>query len=173
MSVTYRDAGPEDAALLAQLHRRAFVETFGHLYRQEDLDSFLAQLSEEGFRGELADERYEVRFAEVEGAPIGFAKLGPIGLPVEPMRAALELKQLYLLKPWHGRGIADALINWLLGRASARGAEELYLSVWSQNHRARRFYERYGFVFVGPYAFMVGGQADEDEIMRLSLQAPQ
>jgi ribosomal protein S18 acetylase RimI-like enzyme len=171
MSVTYRDARPADAAILAALHRQAFVETFGHLYSREDLDAFLAQLSEESFRHELGDARYEVRFAEVDGGPIGFAKLGPIGLPVEPHRPALELKQLYLLKPWQGRGIADALTLWLLERARARGAEELYLSVWSQNKRARRFYERYGFVFVAPYAFMVGGQADEDEIMRLSLQA--
>ena len=173
MTVTYRNAGPGDAALLARLHRRAFVETFGHLYSREDLDAFLARLSKEGFRDELADARYEIRFAEVDDAPVGFAKLGPIGLPVEPERPALELKQLYLLKPWQGRGIADALTLWLLERARARGAEELYLSVWSQNDRARRFYQRYGFVYVAPYAFMVGDQADEDEIMRLSLTAPQ
>ncbi|HEX8667914.1 MAG TPA: GNAT family N-acetyltransferase [Allosphingosinicella sp.] len=173
MTVSYRNARPDDAAVLADLHRRAFVETFGHLYGRRDLDAFLAQLTEEGFRDELADARYEVRFAEAEGAPVGFAKLGPIGLPVDPVRPALELKQLYLLKPWQGRGIADALTAWLLERARARGAEELYLSVWSQNGRARRFYERYGFVFFAPYAFMVGDQADEDEIMRLSLEPAQ
>ena len=56
------------------------------------------------------------------------------------------------------------------GRARAQGARELYLSVYVDNHRARRLYERYGFTFVAPYAFMVGAQADEDHIMRLALE---
>ena len=50
-----------------------------------------------------------------------------------------------------------------------RGAEELYLTVYVDNHRARRFYDRYAFEAVGSYAFMVGSHADEDIIMRKSL----
>mgnify|MGYP006146997509 CR=1 FL=1 len=37
-----------------------------------------------------------------------------------------------------------------LDTARSRGAEELYLTVYTDNHRARRFYERYGFAFVQP-----------------------
>jgi hypothetical protein len=87
--ITYRDLGPDDAATLADLHRRSFVETFAHLYRPEDLEAFLAQLSEEGFRGELLDGEHQIRFAEAEGEPVAFVKLGPITLPVEPIRPAL------------------------------------------------------------------------------------
>ena len=39
--IRYRDAAPEDAALISGLFERAFVETFGHLYRPEDLRAFL------------------------------------------------------------------------------------------------------------------------------------
>ena len=53
--------------------------------------------------------------------------------------------------------------------ARRRGAEELYLSVFTENHRAKAFYRRYGFAYVGPYKFMVGEQADEDEIWKLDL----
>jgi RimJ/RimL family protein N-acetyltransferase len=41
--------------------------------------------------------------------------------------------------------------------------------VYTDNPRARRVYERFGFELVGPYAFMVGNQADEDIIMRKRL----
>lgn len=169
MTVTYRDATAADASLLSGLSRRTFVETFAHLYRPEDLAAFLARLDEAGWRGELEDPGYQVRIAEADGEAAGFAKLGPLGLPVEPARPALEVKQLYLLNSWHGQGIAPVLMDWLLGEARRRGAEALYLSVWTQNHRARRFYARYGFAFVAPYAFMVGEQADEDEIWGLHL----
>jgi diamine N-acetyltransferase len=168
--IRYRDAAPADAALVADLHRRAFIETFGHLYRPEDLAAFLRRLGEEGFRGELADGQHQIRLAETEAGAVAFAKLGPLTLPVEPNGPTLELRQLYVLKSRQGTGIADALMAWLLEQARARGTKTLYLSVWSRNDRARRFYARYGFAYVGPCKFMVGSQADEDEIMRLTLE---
>jgi ribosomal protein S18 acetylase RimI-like enzyme len=167
--ITYRDLGPDDAAALADLHRRSFVETFGHLYTPDDLQAFLRQLSTEGFRGELLDGEHQVRFAEADGVPVAFVKLGPITLPVEPSRPALEFRQLYVLKAWQGSGIAAVLADWALAQARTRGAEELYLSVWTDNQRAKAFYRRYGFAYVGPYKFMVGDQADEDEIWKLEL----
>jgi RimJ/RimL family protein N-acetyltransferase len=57
----------------------------------------------------------------------------------------------------------------VLDTAVRRGADELYLSVFTDNHRARRFYERHGFQPVGRYHFMVGDHADEDIIMRRPL----
>ncbi|HEX8514063.1 MAG TPA: GNAT family N-acetyltransferase [Allosphingosinicella sp.] len=167
--ITYRDLTADDAAALADLHRRTFVETFGHLYRPEDLEAFLAQLSEEGFRKELLDGRHRIRFAEAGGAPVAFVKLGPITLPVEPERPALEFRQLYVLKAWQGAGVAQALSEWAIEQARQLGAEALYLSVFTENHRAKAFYRRYGFTYVGPYKFMVGEQADEDEIWKLIL----
>lgn len=167
--ITYRDAAPEDAAALAGLHRRSFVETFAHLYRPQDLESFLEKLSEEGFRSELLDGEHQVRFAEAGGEPVAFVKLGPITLPVRPSRPALEFRQLYVLKPWQGAGVAQTLSEWAIEQARLRGAGELYLSVFTENHRARAFYRRYGFTYVGPYEFMVGDQADEDEIWKLEL----
>lgn len=167
--IAYRDATAKDAAALADLHRRSFVETFAHLYRPEDLDSFLAGLSEAGFRAELLDGEHQVRFAEADGEPVAFVKLGPVTLPVQPVRAALEFRQLYVLAPWQGAGIAHVLAEWAIGEARRRGAKELYLSVYVDNHRAKAFYRRYGFTYVGPYRFMVGEQADEDEIWKLEL----
>ena len=65
--------------------------------------------------------------------------------------------------------IAQALIEWIIDRARDRRADHLYLSVFTENHRARRFYEKLGFEPEGTYAFMVGTHADEDIVMRLAL----
>jgi GNAT superfamily N-acetyltransferase len=93
-------------------------------------------------------------------------KLGPMKLPIEADRPALLLDQLYVLSAHHGSGIARALMDWTIDEARRRGAEELYLTVFTENHRARGFYDRYGFEPVGRYDFMVGSHADEDIIMR-------
>jgi RimJ/RimL family protein N-acetyltransferase len=90
-------------------------------------------------------------------------------LPVETDRPAILLDQLYLLSAHKGTGIACELMDWTLAEAARRSAQELYLTVFTENHRARRFYARYGFEEVGPYTYMVGNHADDDIIMRLAL----
>lgn len=168
--ISYRMAGPADAAMLARLGRDSFTETFGHLYKPEDLALFLANHSEPRWAAELGDPSYAVRLAETEGRAIAYVKLGPPSLPFEPLGPSAELRQLYVLAPWQGTGVADRLMHWAIAEAKARGAADLYLSVFVDNHRARRFYDRYGFEFVGPYAFMVGSHADEDHVLRLALE---
>jgi diamine N-acetyltransferase len=171
MDVAYRTAGPDDADRLVELFRRTFTDTFGHLYRAEDLASFLDGHSPDQWREQLRDPRFAVRLAEGNGVAAGYAKLGPVSLPYRSRGQAIELKQLYLLQPWHGQGIAQALMQWVMAESRARGANELILSVFIDNRRARRFYEGYGFEHVGNYAFMVGSHADEDLIMRLALES--
>ena len=171
--IIYRDARPEDASTLADLFARSFTDTFGHLYAPEDLAAFLGGFSEAGWRAELADPLFAFRLAEEEGRAAGYLKLGPTSLPHVAPGPAIEIRQFYLLSPWQGRGVAGALMDWALVEARARGAEAMYLSVFIDNHRARRFYERYGFTYLGPYAFMVGNHPDEDQVLRLSLKDEQ
>ncbi len=167
--IAYRMAGLTDAPLLSALSTRAFTETFGHLYASADLAAFLDKLDEANWATELADPALAIRLAEDDGVAAGFAKLGPPGAAFTPPGPHAELRQLYVLAPWHGTGLADALMTWTIGAARARGAAALYLSVFIDNPRARRFYERHGFERVGRYTFMVGEQADEDDVMRLAL----
>lgn len=169
MSIAHRVASEDDLPAIDRLFRTGFCDTFAYLYRHEDLDAFLSQFSPDAWLAEHRDARYAFRIAESGGEAVAFVKLGPLTVPVEPAGPALELRQLYVLRPWQGTGIAEELMEWALAEARARGIAELYLTVFTGNHRARAFYRRYGFADVGPYAFMVGGHADEDIIMRLAL----
>jgi ribosomal protein S18 acetylase RimI-like enzyme len=169
MSIHYRDATLGDWEQIDRLFRTGFCDTFAHLYAPEDLDAFLAQFTPEAWQQELADEGFAFRLAEDGSQAAGYVKLGPLHLPVEPQGPAIELRQLYVSKAWHGCGIADELMQWALQTARHRCAGEIYLSVYTDNHRARRFYGRHGFTFVAPYTFMVGNHADEDIILRLEL----
>jgi diamine N-acetyltransferase len=167
--VTFRNATAADLPGIDRLFRRSFRDTFAHLYRLEDLAAFLGGFTPEAWAQEFADPRYRFRVAEVDGEMVGYVKLGPSALPIETDKRAIELRQIYVLKEHHGSGIAAALSEWAIDEARRLGAEELYLTVYIDNHRARRFYERYGFEAVGRYDFMVGSQADEDIIMRKTL----
>lgn len=169
MTASYRDAHSGDGAVLQRIFVTSFCDTFAHLYRPEDLDAFISSFGTEDWEKQIADPGYAICLAEVDGAPVGYVKLGPMKLPIEVSRPAILLDQIYILTGYHGVGIAHALMDWAMEESRRRAAEELYLTVYTENHRARRFYDRYGFEPVGLYAFMVGNQADEDVIMRKSL----
>jgi ribosomal protein S18 acetylase RimI-like enzyme len=158
-----------DAGVLGILGARSFTETFGHLYTPQNLAAFLQCHAPESWTGELTDPRFAVRLGEVAGEAVAYAKLGPAKLPFTPPEGAIELKQFYVLTPWHGAGVAAEMMDWVLAESRRRGAAELYLSVFVDNHRAQAFYARYGFERVGAYAFMVGDHEDEDHVMRLAL----
>lgn len=169
--IVYRTPGPADTQALCDLGRTSFVETFGHLYSHEDLAEFLERVfGASGMPVEMTDAGLKFRVAEVEGRLVAYCKVGTPTLPYDlPGRRVVELRQLYVLKPWQGAGVAAALMEWALEEARAYGADDVLLSVWAENERAKRFYGRYGFVEVGRYDFMVGNQADDERIMRLKL----
>lgn len=167
--IIYRDAVPGDAATLAALFAHCFTDTFGALYDPADLAAFLAGQSAAQWAAQLADPGYAIRIGEDGDAAVALIKLGPPALPVARPRPSIELRQLYLLPAYKGSGAAQAAMDWAIATARARGAQDLFLSVYVDNHRARRFYERYGFERVGRYQFMVGAHADEDDLMRLAL----
>ena len=169
MTIVYRPGTLDDVEAIDRVFRSSFCDTFAHLYGAQDLAAFLAKFTPEAWAEEVGDERYAFRIAEADGVPVGYAKVGPSALPIEPAGPAIELRQIYVLTSHLGVGIGAELMDWAIAEARRRGAEELYLTVYTDNHRARRVYQRYGFKEVGLYAFMVGEQADEDIIMRLKL----
>lgn len=169
MTPALRPATLADADLLVDIGRRTFIDTFGHLYAPEDLAAFLQAHTRAGWQAELADPDYVVLIAEADGQAAGYAKLAPPKLPIAVRQPAIELRQFYVLSGWQGSGLAARMMEWVIATARDRQARDIHLSVFVDNHRARRFYERYGFVRVGSYDFMVGNHRDEDDIMRLKL----
>lgn len=153
-----------DAPRLATLARDSFTETFGHLYSPVDLAAFLAGHATEEWAAILADPDNATCLAEMGGEAVGYARLGQPALPFEAEPGAVELRQFYVLRPWHGSGLADRMMEWAL--AEAAQAPALYLSVFEVNDRAKRFYARHGFAFVTTHAFMVGEHRDTDHILR-------
>ena len=168
--ITYRDARTIDGAALSAMARQSFTETFGTLYSQSDLTAFLDDaFGPNGLAAQLSEPDFAIRLALDDDQIIGFVKMGPVTFPGEWRPDAIELYQFYVLGPWQGQGVAQELMAWALHHSRSHGAKEIILSVYVDNHRAHRFYERYGFRDIGRYAFRVGETVDDDNLMRLVL----
>jgi len=166
-------ATSDDAEAIATFATESFTHTFGHIYDPADLATFLESWNPPArVRGQIAAADHDIAFVrDAAGAIIGYIKMGPVDFdlpPEQPTDDAVELHQLYVAEAAKGTGVAAALMDWGVAWARQR-ASILYLSVFTDNHRAQAFYRRYGFSDVGRNAFRVGNHIDEDRFYRLDL----
>src|SRR5688572_13099673 len=169
-----RRAVPADAPTLSVLGACTFVEAFGHLYSPADLQAFLEEShSPQVYAALLANPDYALWLAhDAAGQAIGYALAGPSALPhadVQPGDG--ELKRLYLLGSAQGTGTGTRMFEQALAWLERDGPRRLWISVWSENHGAQRFYGRYGFEKAGEYEFIVGQQRDHEFIFRRDARA--
>jgi ribosomal protein S18 acetylase RimI-like enzyme len=163
-----RQATPADAETLSTLSIQAFNHAFGHLYPPSDLQAFIAEAySVAKQAAAIAAPGHAVFLLERDGTAVGYAAVGPCGLPHPDVAAQDgELKRLYLLPEaqnggWGGR-LFDAAIAWLL----RDGPRPIWIGVFSENFGAQRFYGRRGWEKVGEYHFAVGDTRDLEYILR-------
>lgn len=163
-----RRAIATDAAVLAALGASTFTDAFGHLYSREDLQAFIDEShAVSAYETLLQSPLYALWLAETDGEAIGYALAGPCGLPhadAKPEHG--ELKRLYVTARAQGSGIGARLFDEALAWLERDGPRTLWISVWSENYGAQRFYERYGFEKVGEYEFIVGQQRDHEFMYR-------
>lgn len=173
MSHILRQPTPEDAAALAEIGRKTFVDTFAHLYSPENLELFVSTTyTHETAADDIANPDRLLRVVERDGKFIAYCKLGlTYGFEHDVgNRKVMELKQLYLLAEAQGTGIAQELMAWMREEAQARGFDAVALTVWSENYKAQRFYEKHGFAKWADTYFMVGNHRDDEYIYGLDLK---
>jgi ribosomal protein S18 acetylase RimI-like enzyme len=168
MTLALRRATDADARTLSRVAMQTFTVTFGHLYPQEDLQDFLhANYDVAECERLLADDRYAVWLLEDDGVAVGHALAGPCGLPhPEVTDADGELKRLYVLPSAQNGGWGRQLLEKALAWLERDGPRRIWISVWSQNLGAQRFYQRWGFAKVAEYEFPVGRVRDHEFMFR-------
>ncbi|MEM9705674.1 MAG: GNAT family N-acetyltransferase [Pseudomonadota bacterium] len=181
VKIRYAETG--DAQALTQLARKTFVDTFGRLYSNENLNRFMdLHYTADRFRDVINDPGAYVNVAEAAGQGlIGYVTAGACDLPIpsgagggqqathEPQRdregRAGEIKKLYLDRDIQSGGVGGRLMDeampWLCARF-----DRIFLSVYKYNYGAQRFYRRRGFEIIKAYKFMVGDHSDPEFIMQ-------
>ena len=169
--IVIRPATADDASRLADFARRTFVETFGPDNRADDMALHVAKSFGSDIQlGEIHDPAMITLVAELGSTMVGFAQVlqGPPPASVTS-DAPVELRRFYVDRPFHGRGIAHALMRAVDGVARALGGRTLWLGVWERNPRAIAFYTKCGFVDVGAHAFIFGTEEQTDRVMARGL----
>jgi GNAT superfamily N-acetyltransferase len=131
----------------------------------------IAKYSEARQAEELADPAATYLLAELDGRPVGFAYVvadhSPGGIPMD---APVELVRFYVVRDWHGRGVAQRLMDACVAEARRRGGRTLWLAVWQENPRAIAFYRKAGFRLAGTTTFRLGSQVQDDDVMAMTIE---
>lgn len=167
-----RRAGLDDAFALSRIATDTFAQTFGHLYPPEDLAHFVrTHYSLEACARVLSDPQCAAWLASIDGVIVGHALAGPCSLPhADVVAGDGELKRLYLLPQAQNGGLGGQLCQLALDWLDRDGPRRIWISVWSGNHGAQRFYARRGFARVADYEFIVGRQRDHEYMYRRDAQ---
>lgn len=176
MTHTIRKATTDDAGGLANLATVTFPLACPPSSSPEDIAAHLANtLSEDHFRGYLADPDTTVLVLDADGALRGYSLLinrraqDPDVEGALALQPSIELSKCYVHPEHHGLGAAAELMHATLQAATASGAAGIWLGVNSQNARAVRFYEKSGFRKVGSKSFRLGSTVEHDFVMERAL----
>jgi GNAT superfamily N-acetyltransferase len=164
----YRAAVAADALCLSVLATQVFLDTYATRGIRPAIAREVRQcLSEEAFAEILAQPRRAILVAEIENHLIGFAQLthDQTHQSRPPEAPAAELNRLYVQRPFLGKGIGKELLVRTEILARAEGAEILWLTAWSGNAQALRFYEVQGYQDVGASVYTFEGDRYETRVL--------
>ena len=166
MNFGIRPGVADDATALAAFASRTFEETFAHSCSREDMEAHLAYAYGTAQQlDELNDPDISTLLVEVDGKLAAFSQLRSGETPTcVTGEAPLELWRFYIDRPWHGQGMAHALMKEAQAVAFRRGARTMWLGVWEHNYRAQSFYRKFEFLDVGSQSYLVGSDRQTDRI---------
>jgi len=173
-----RRAEPADAAALASFATRVFTDTYAADNTADDLAVYLtASYGARQQAEEIANPDIITLLAEEDGCLAAFAQVRRQPLPEGIKGAAgIEIWRFYVDRSWHGRGLAQSLMAGALDAAreldAGKGSRKVWLGVWERNPRAIAFYEKSGFLDVGPKSFLFGRDLQNDRVLIAEIPGP-
>lgn len=167
MEINIRKISENDISIFSEIARTTFYDTFTGTCTEEDMQGFLDEYySQDKLGKEVEDENLFSFFAEVDGKPAAYVQFRETFdvFPEVQQWKSLELKRLYVLGEFHGKGIAQKLMEFFLEYAVQQKYEAVWLGVWEHNIRAQKFYEKYGFRDSGyTHDFPIGSTPQTDK----------
>jgi ribosomal protein S18 acetylase RimI-like enzyme len=170
-----RQCTVDDAETLSALSARLFTETYGPTHPEPELSRYLARsFAVEGIRAAISDDDSAMLIAEnSEGRAIAYSYIRaspdpPAGVSGDRV---FEIVRFYVDGAYQGRGVGAALMQQSVDETRRRGADSVWLQVWSEAPWAIGFYERMGFAVVGAAKFYFGEQIGDDHVMAKSVRS--
>jgi diamine N-acetyltransferase len=137
-----------DVPVLSILAKKTFYDSFTGTCTPADMDDFLERYYNENIlAAEIKDDTMCYFFAEIDGAVAGYIlfKENNPNFEETKNKKTIELKRLYVLSNYHGKEVAQKMMDYFLDYCEKGNYEIAFLGVWEYNCRAQYFYAKYSF----------------------------
>ncbi len=163
-----RVAGKPDAALIADLSRQTFYDTFHAQNTAENMKKFLdEQFTPEQLIREVGAPYNIFLLAFDDDSPAGYVRMRENNIPPGlDTHHAIEIARIYVVKSHIGKGIGARLMQRCLDMAKELGYHTLWLGVWELNHTAIAFYHKWGFTKFSEADFILGDDVQKDWLLK-------
>jgi len=171
--ITIRTFQEQEAALLADISRTSFFQTFAPDNTEENMSLFLQhQFTAERIILEMGQPGNTHLLALYHDEPAGYIFLKQRSHPLLESWDALEISRIYCLQAFQGKGVGKALMEYAIQFANQLKLDTLWLAVWKENAKALNFYNAFGFQIFGETDFMLGKDLQKDWLMSKPIKFP-
>lgn len=161
-----------DTNVLALLGRITYSESHGDFIDDKnDLTAYLdTAFSVAKIKQDLNDSMNIFHLLFLNELPVGYTKL-VLNVAHENVTSSnnCRLEKIYILNEFIPLKIGQQLLTFVMEKAKALQLDTMWLSVYTKNNRAIRFYERNEFKNVGELNFVVNGTEYENTVFSKKL----
>ena len=170
-NIIIKSAGTSDAALIADMSRQTFYDSFAASNTKEDMDKFMnEQFTKEALIKEVTTPGNIFLLAYVENEVKGYMRMRESKKPDELENVnAIEIARIYACTKDIGKGVGSALMKKGIEVAKENGKQIIWLAVWPNNQRAIEFYIKWGFEKFAEQDFILGNDVQRDWLMKKML----
>ncbi|GCD10517.1 GNAT family N-acetyltransferase [Clostridium tagluense] len=149
MATYIRYANQDDADSLALIYSQSYKVAFKDIVPDNILeDVFSVKKRKEGILRELSEGEPVNVIMYDEAKPLGILTYGKTK-DENLDDSFVEIWRIYLLPSFWGTNSGSELMNWAVTELHQKGYKNIILWVLEDNARARKFYEKMGFIHDG------------------------
>ncbi|WP_448216722.1 N-acetyltransferase family protein [Endozoicomonas sp. 2B-B] len=165
-----RIAETKDSSDIAALSIQIWLDTYAKRGVRKSISQYvLSEFTEQNIEIKLSSEN-EVYFIAIEDdhlveyLSLNVSARCPVTGSKKP-----ELDRLYIQESFTGKGLGSKLLQEALTFCSSAGLEQLWLTVFHENTRALKFYEKHGFKEIGLTYFELENEKHKNYVLSTSI----
>lgn len=160
--IEFRKATINDSHFISRIGSDSFLKTYiidGELSERNELirDYVGDYYSEDNIKKQFQLNDIEYYLIIENDQIVGYAKIlneeSPFPINVKVSKFTFQIEKFYLTFDKIGNGLGKLFLNYIMNILIAKSAKEIWLSVYEENIRAIKFYEKNGFKKVGRSEF--------------------
>jgi ribosomal protein S18 acetylase RimI-like enzyme len=168
MAVTIEQATIDDVNMLSSVAQLTFPMAGPVNASKKEVSKYISEkLNVSVFQKLIESHDACVVCAKIDEKLIGFFVLKYFSNPPnnENLDSSAELQKLYVLKEYHGANAAKLLVSEAFKECVEKGMKNIWLNVYNENSRAKKFYSKFNFQETGKTYFQMGNEQHLDIVM--------